>query len=288
MGLAAPLARHRLRLPRPLVSAVAWQAPFALVVAWPRSAMRDVGVYAVQMAAYMAHYEMPNDEPAVLLRRVRVAYPVRADRALGCGDVPTVRLQRALSRPGDVGPHDVALSCVHWAWFLVPHASLLYVLWRDPARFRRAACSMAAVFDLGLVVYWALPTAPPWWAAARGRLPAVRRIMIEVGERFWGPLWSRLYDALAGNPLAAMPSIHFATSIMAAHLLSEVGPVPGAVGWAYALALGFALVYLGEHYLLDLGAGLALCEAVRRLAPLAEPALGAVARTVRRLEPQPA
>ena len=33
--------------------------------------------------------------------------------------------------------------------------------------------------------------------------------------------WAGLYDVLGGNPLAAMPSLHFATSLMAAHLLGE-------------------------------------------------------------------
>ena len=56
-------------------------------------------------------------------------------------------------------------------------------------------------------------------------------MMIEYGEQFWGDRWDALYDVLGGNPLAAMPSLHFATSLMAAHLLSEVGPVAGAVGW---------------------------------------------------------
>ena len=59
-------------------------------------------------------------------------------------------------------------------------------------------------------------------------------MMIEYGQEFWGDRWGALYDVLGGNPLAAMPSLHFATSLMAAHLLSEVGPVAGAVGWAYA------------------------------------------------------
>ena len=283
VGLAAPVLRHRLRLPRPLVSALAWQSPFAFALARPRSPGRDAGVYTLQMLAYVAHYEMPNDEPHALLRRVRVDYPIRVDRVLGCGEVPAVRLQRALFAPR-VRAHDVALSCVHWAWFVVPHASLGYVLWRRPDLFRRSACLMAGVFDLGLVVYWAVPTAPPWWAAARGKLPPVHRIMIDVGERFWGRLWSRLYDALAGNPLAAMPSLHFATSVMAAHVLSDVGRAPGAIGFAYAATLGFALVYLGEHYVLDLAAGLALCEAVRRLGPRAEPLLRAVAGGVARLD----
>jgi membrane-associated phospholipid phosphatase len=135
---------------------------------------------------------------------------------------------------------------------------------------------MYAVFDIGAVFYWAIPTAPPWWAAERGRMEdrdaaRVRRMMIEYGEEFWGDRWDALYDVLGGNPLAAMPSLHFATSLMAAHLLSEVGPVAGAVGWGYAGLLGLALVYLGEHYAIDLIAGAALAEGVRAGAPRVAP-----------------
>ena len=61
-----------------------------------------------------------------------------------------------------------------------------------------------------------------------------------------------------------MPSLHFATSLMAALLLAEIGPIPGALGVGYAAALAFALVYLGEHYVTDLLAGAALVALVRR------------------------
>jgi membrane-associated phospholipid phosphatase len=133
------------------------------------------------------------------------------------------------------------------------------------------------VFDVGALFYWAIPTAPPWWASAQGRLEDartvhVRRMMIEYGPEFWGDLWGPLYDVLGGNPLAAMPSLHFASSLMGAHLLSEVDPYAGAVGWTYVVALGLALVYLGEHYLIDLIAGAAFTEAVRAGAPRATPA----------------
>ena len=81
-----------------------------------------------------------------------------------------------------------------------------------------------------------------------------------------------------------MPSLHFATSVMAAHLLAEAGPVAGALGWTYTATLGFALVYLGEHYVADLLAGAALTEAVRRAAPRAAPALVRLGRAVAALE----
>ena len=109
-------------------------------------------------------------------------------------------------------------------------------------------------------------------------MPPVRRIMVEAGEHFWGRLWRPLYDFLGGNPFAAMPSLHFATSVMAAHVLTDVGHVEGALGWTYAVSLGFALVYLGEHYVVDLIAGLALAEGVRALGPSAVRALAPAAR----------
>jgi membrane-associated phospholipid phosphatase len=284
VGVAAPLLRHRLRLRAPVVSALSWPAPAALAVAMPRSRFRDAAIYALQMWVYFAHFDMPDDDPELLLRRLKVDYPVRADTALGGGTAPTVRLQRSLGRPDQVRGHDLALSCIHWSWFGVPHGSLVYLLLRHPDRYPRAATLIAACFDLGCVVYWAVPTAPPWWAAANGNMPPVRRIMAEAGERFWKRLWRPLYHSLEGNPFAAMPSLHFGTSVMAARVLSGVGRVPGALGWSYALTLGFGLVYLGEHYVVDLIAGFALAEGIWRVAPLAEPAATAVARAMARLE----
>jgi membrane-associated phospholipid phosphatase len=251
-------------------------APLALCVVLKRGRKRDAAVVALNMWAYIAAYEMPHDDPQRLAKRALVDYPITADRMLGLGTPPTLRLQRAFSAPGSVKPYERALVWCHWLWFFVPHGSVGYVLIRRPEKFVGAAARMYAVFDLGAVFYWAIPTAPPWWAAAHGRLEngeavRVRRMMIEYGEQFWGEFWKPLYDVLGGNPLAAMPSLHFATSLMGAHLLSEVGPVAGAVGWGYAVTLGVALVYLGEHYLIDLIAGAALTETVRAAAPLLAP-----------------
>ena len=100
------------------------------------------------------------------------------------------------------------------------------MLLRHREQFPRSAVLMAACFDLGCVVYWLVPTAPPWYAGANGQMPPVRRIMAEAGERFWRRLWHPLYHSLQGNPFAAMPSLHFGTSVMAARILSQVGPGP--------------------------------------------------------------
>jgi hypothetical protein len=391
-GTLAPLVRKRLPLPPLLTQAVAFAAPVGLCVATRRSRARDIATCSLQMWAYLAAYKSPHDDPAQQELRVRIDYPIAIDRALGLGELPTVRLQRALARVGPDGPRwrtlDRVLVWAHWSWFLVPHGGLLYILLCHRQRFDRAAVLTYAVFDIGAMIYWVLPTAPPWYAAAapeggggenqgtahephvlggsvangsgavveadvevelaagalervagvrgggveprgadgveedeggggeystagtpprvgarvrdaRGgvfaedtsqgpfaprRTLAVRRMMVEFGEDFWGDNWAPLYSVLGGNPLAAMPSLHFATSVMAAQLLAETGPVAGALGWAYASTLGLALVYLGEHYAIDLIAGAALTTTVRRLAPCAAPAVASCGRAIAALE----
>jgi hypothetical protein len=288
-GIAAPLARRRLRLPPAVVTGTAALAPFALCVLLPRSRRRDAGTCVLQMWAYVATYEMPNDDPEALERRVRVRYPVRADKAIGLGTTPTLRLQRALATPGSFRAWEKVLVWSHWLWFLFPHGTVAYLLLRRPEHFPRGAAQIYATFDTGLIGYWAIPTAPPWYAAAQGlmadgRTPELRRMMVEYGEQFWKSGWAPLYGFLGGNPLAAMPSLHFATSVTAAHVLSDSRAAAAPLAWVYAGTLGLALVYLGEHYVVDLAAGLALAESVRRATPVASPLARGVSSTVRFLE----
>jgi hypothetical protein len=295
-GVAAPLVRKRLSAPPLAVQAVAYAAPLGLCVAMRRTRARDAACCALQMWAYLAAYKSPHDDVEAQAARVHVAYPIVADRVLGLGQLPTVRLQRALSRSGPDGAEwralDRVLVWTHWSWFMVPHGTVAYLLLRHPERFPRGATMTYAVFNLGASFYWLAPTAPPWYAAGASERTdsspvhptEVRRMMVEYGEYFWRDGWGSLYSVFGGNPLAAMPSLHFATSVMAALLLAEVGPVAGALGSAYTATLGFALVYLGEHYVVDLLAGAALSVAVRRAAPRTGPAFARLGRAVAALE----
>lgn len=293
-GVLAPVVRRKVRAPPLAMQTLAFCAPVGLCVAVRRSRTRDVAVCGLQMWAYVAAYKSPHDRPGEQERRVHLDYPIVIDRTLGLGELPTVRLQHRLARVGPDGPQwrrlDKVLVWAHWSWFMVPHGALVYIMLRHPKRFDRAATLTYAVFDIGAMIYWVLPTAPPWYASAeqehaqKHRMIEVRRMMVEYGEMFWRDGWGPLYSVLGGNPLAAMPSLHFATSVMAALLLSESGPVAGAIGWTYAATLGFALVYLGEHYVADLIGGTALTVAVRHLAPHAAPAVRRCARTVAALE----
>lgn len=288
-GVAAPLLRRRLKLKAPVVIASAGATPFALTALLPRSRKRDFIVCVLQMWAYLAAYKMPADNTDKLEARVKVEYPVKIDKAIGLGTTPTLRLQRWFGTPGRFARWEKLLVWSHWLWFAFPHGTVLYVLLRHRDRFPQAAAQVYATFDVGVIGYWVIPTAPPWYAAERGlmddgRTPEVRRMMVEYGEQFWKSGWAPLYGLLGGNPLAAMPSLHFATSVTAAHVLSDTGKVAGVLGWTYAATLGVALVYLGEHYVVDLAAGAALAETVRRGTPVLSPLARYLSRTVQTIE----
>ena len=313
-----PLTRRRLRIPTAITIAATAAGPFALAVLVPRTKGRDAALFAMQMWAFTVIHELPYDRPERLRERLRVRYPIAVDRVLGAGELPNVRLQRAFSRRGEVTMLDRVLAVIHWAWFVEPHLALTWILLRNEGQFPPAARQMGAAFDIGCAIYFAVPTAPPWWAAEEGYIPAkldpsgdraptpagtvggkgreseeiaaaalppeLRRVMVEVGEGTWGRAWPALYSSLGGNPWAAMPSLHFATSALAALLLAESGPLAGAAGWSYALTLGFALIYLGEHYLVDLLVGSAIVLVVRRGEPLVRPVADRVSGLAQRLE----
>jgi len=284
-AFAVPLLRRKLKIPAGVTAAALAAGPPALAVVGRRTRLRDAGMYALQMWMFTLGHELPYDDPDAARRRLRIDYPIRADTLIGGGELPNVRLQRALAGLGRGNGLDRFLSWAHWAWFLEPHGSLTWILAKHPEHFPRSARQMSAVYDLGCAIYMALPTAPPWWASEQGYTDAkVRRIMQEVGEKEWGRAWPVLYDTLGGNPWAAMPSLHFATSLMSALLLSETGTAQGVFGWTYAGVLGFALVYLGEHYVIDLLAGAALVVVVRRGERYVEPVAQAISRGLQRLE----
>ena len=284
-AIALPLVRKRLNVPNPVTLVVSSAGPLAVAVLAPRTRKRDVALFAMQMWAFTVVHEMPYDDPEALRRRLYTRYPIKIDSLIGAGRLPGSRLQTFLAGRRHSAALDRVLTVTHWLWFFEPYTILFWIQVRHPENFPRAARQMAAVFDAGAFGYWAVPTAPPWWASEQGfTKEPMRRIMFEVGEPLWGRYWGALYKALGGNPWAAMPSLHFATSVQGAVSLSESNRREGALAWAYALTLGFGLVYLGEHYVTDLLAGAGLVGAVRRADPVFAPAVGRISAVIQRLE----
>ncbi len=280
-GVVLAQLRKRLELPPPATVAIAGLVPLAAIAATsPRSRTRYVAAGAAYMWLFKVTWEMPFDHPEKLRRRVRIDYPIKVDRFLGAGVTPTQRLQRALRTPGEVSAFDVAVTAVYGSWFL-PHVLLGYLLIRDERYVPRAAGRLSAAYHLTTPFYWLLPTAPPWWASEHGdRMDdEVERIVRAVVCHVTGIAPPDNSEG-PGNPWGSMPSDHISSAAITAMGLSEVGPIFGAIGWTYVAAAGFAVVYLGEHYLVDVLVGLAVAEIVRRGEPHVAPLVRAVAHAL--------
>jgi membrane-associated phospholipid phosphatase len=181
---------------------------------------------------------------------------IDADEFLFGGQVPTVWLQERLYEPGALPWWGVIAWAVYMSHFFATPL-LAGVLWKlDRMRFRRYAVTVAALSLLGFATYALYPAAPPWMAAQDGLIPPVARVIPEL----WGQLGIPARFGVVGtgyeyaNDVAAVPSLHAAFSLL---IVLELWG--SARRWwvrallaAYPLVMGFALVYSGEHYVVDL------------------------------------
>jgi membrane-associated phospholipid phosphatase len=181
--------------------------------------------------------------------------PVHADKVLGLGQVPTIRLQDALYTPGHLHFWDYA---AFGFWFSHFFATLLVAvgiwLYRYQWFHRFAAC-IVVLAAMGLLTYVLFPAAPPWLAGDHGYLPHTYRITHAAVNNLPVPKAGALFQKGTnwGNDVAAVPSLHAAyTMLICLFLWPRVGRRWRALLVAYPIGMGLSLVYLGEHYLIDI------------------------------------
>jgi membrane-associated phospholipid phosphatase len=200
---------------------------------------------------------------------VHYTMPIRFDEWLAGGTLPTEWLQRELcGEPCDRDSHprwyDVLLTTVYASHFLVG-LTLAAVLWiRDRAAWLRWMRRYVTINFGALVVYIVYPMAPPWLASEEGFIE-------DPLPRLTGRGWDDLgglgrFDLVlqgVGNPVAAMPSLHAGIAgLVAMYGLWRLRSPLRFLLALYPLAMGFALVYYAEHYVVDLLAGWLLAAAV--------------------------
>ena len=109
------------------------------------------------------------------------------------------------------------------------------------------------MFGLSALVHMLLPTAPPWLAAKVGTMGPMARVLEDQSGNI-APGAYAAGTAVAGNPVAAMPSVHVAWTTLAC----LVFPGRRKWRWLYPMGMTLALMYLGEHFLVDGLAGAAI------------------------------
>ena len=227
--------------------------------------VKPVGAYVGVWLAFNILRALADD--TAWAQRVLGLVP-RFQAWLFAGTLPSAAAQRRFYEPGAPDAYDYGWTAVYLSFFAAPHLVAVLVLWRDRRLFWRYVLATAVLFALSLVAFFAIPTSPPWLATEtvpKGNFAPIRRVTEEVLARLDLPV--RLFNdrqtgavrttevRIEPNPIAAMPSIHFAATALLVPLAARASRLLAGAAVLYAGLMGTALVYLGEHYVLDLAVG---------------------------------
>jgi membrane-associated phospholipid phosphatase len=184
---------------------------------------------------------------------------VHVEAALFGKPIPTVWLQSHLWHGGaDLHWWDYATWLVYLSHFFATLivAAVLWTWLHD--RFARFATMVCVLALAGFATYALYPAVPPWLAARHGTIGESNRLIGIVWHHVPIAHYGSLFEKgqTYANNVAAMPSLHAAYALLIALYLWRLVPRWSRVLLAlYPPAMAFALVYSGEHYVVDCIAG---------------------------------
>ncbi len=119
-----------------------------------------------------------------------------------------------------------------------------------------------------------LPTAPPWLIETESvtRVTVHALADLSLGDTgsagpFGAPTTQDPRLGFEPNHVAALPSVHVAAAVLVSLAMRSAWARLSFVGVAYAMAMTLAVVYLGEHFVMDAPLGWAVALIGWWLAP---------------------
>jgi PAP2 superfamily protein len=214
-------------------------------------------------------YELMRGYADDLNRVVHSADILGLERAIFGGALPTEVLQNAFHPPTGLDVLAMAGTVFYFLHFPLPIA-VAFLLW---VRRRRAYYDYVAALILlsmaGFATYLVLPVAPPWWAASHGLIngpdgaPAITYLKAQGFDdlaRLFGfegrYIYSYTVYEINPNAVAAFPSLHAGYPFLAFLFARRAFGKPGWLMLAYAACVWLAVVYLADHYVVDVIGGI--------------------------------
>lgn len=144
--------------------------------------------------------------------------------------------------------------------FLVTPAVLVWLYCRRREQYRVVSAALMATTAAALLGFYLMPTAPPRLLGSEHFVDVMSRT---AGWGWWPPSGAPASDAIS-NQFAAMPSLHCAWALWCGIVLvTQVRRTwVRVLGALYPLSTVFVVMSTGNHYLLDVMAGVALLLAV--------------------------
>jgi PAP2 superfamily protein len=231
----------------------------ALIANLGRLFLRDWTVVLAGVAAYMlgARYTQSLNMP------IHYTEQIDAERVLGLGSVPTEWLQAHLYH-GRTGSLEV-FALVMYASHFFAVLALGFYIWirRQGQAFRELMFGLLAASLLADILFIVYPTAPPWMASEHGLVQVHHVLKQSLLDLHLNGMAAFIGDSHRYNVVAALPSMHAAFPVVALVVALRYGLPRWVIGLQAAQLVGvwFAIVYLGDHYLVDAVAGAAVALA---------------------------
>jgi hypothetical protein len=193
---------------------------------------------------------------------IHVTDVISLERIVGFGSLPTTWLQALHSGPASSPDNLATISVIFYFLHFPLPLAVGFLLWihqrRDYYDFVAALIilSMAA-----FVTYLLLPVAPPWWADKFGYTSGILHLR-DTGFAglahlfgFGNYFYSYSVYSISSNDVAAFPSLHAAYPFLAFLFARRAFGKAGYLMLAYTACIWFAIVYLGEHWVVDIIGG---------------------------------
>jgi membrane-associated phospholipid phosphatase len=194
---------------------------------------------------------------------IHVTDVISLERIVGLGGLPTQFLQGLFHSGAASSPDNLATISVifYFLHFPLPLA-VGFLLWLHQRRVYYDFVAALIVLSMAaFVTYLLLPVAPPWWADKFGYTSGILHLRDNGFQGlvhlfgFGNYFYSNNVYGISPNDVAAFPSLHAAYPFLAFLFARRAFGRSGWLMLAYAACIWFAIVYLGEHWVVDIIGG---------------------------------
>jgi len=192
-----------------------------------------------------------------LNKPVYTQYVIRLEKLL-FHQIPSVFLQNALldkSEPLSFSWLEKTLTFIHGTHYIA-FLFVGFIIWiYNKKNFYEYKLAFYLLVSSGISLYFLIPTTPPW--IAYELFDAVPKL-IHFNTEIYNMHIPDLTSKFGTNPVAAMPSLHAAFPLLCAFLLFKYFRWKSCPFLLYTGTVLFTIVYTGDHYIVDIIAGVIL------------------------------
>lgn len=172
--------------------------------------------------------------------------------------LPNITLQQYFFNPNNLQWYDFLATLLYLLHLILP-ISFGFLVWISNKKviFKEFVTAFSLLSYGAWATFLLFPAAPPWLAAQEGYISGVAKVMDHTLKLFSTQVdLVSTYHNLHPNPVGAIPSTHTAFPLLIFLFALKAFKTKALIFLPYVLAVWISIVYLGEHYVLDILIGI--------------------------------